>query len=106
MSELTKSQKDPFRSPHEVADSKPVGKKRGWGSLVVVALVLLTLGVAGMLTFATIPTLDMQRSRPFEILPIEVDATQAIESGTPAQQEGPSAAKDVITPSAESKQTP
>ncbi len=50
----------------------------------MVAFVLLALGVAGMLTFATTATFNMQRIRPLEILPIEVDATQAIESGTPA----------------------
>ena len=101
MSELTNSQKDPYRSPREVADSKSVFKKRGWGSLVVVAFVLLALGVAGMLTFATTATFNIQRARP-----IEVDATQAIESGTPAPEEETSAAEDVIPPGAESTQTP
>nr|WP_271960602.1 hypothetical protein [Rubripirellula sp.] len=106
MSEKKNSQKDPYRSPHEVADSKSVTKKWGWKSMVVVAFVLLALGGAGMLTLATTATFNIQRARPFEIPPIEVDAIQAIESGTPAPQEGTSAAKDVIPPSAESKQTP
>ncbi len=101
MSELNNSQKDPYRSPHELADSKSVVKKRGWGSLVVVAFVLVALGVAGMLTFATTATFNIQRARPFEI-----NATQAIESGTPAPEEGTSAAEDVIPPGAESTQTP
>ena len=107
MSELNNSQNDPYQSPHEVADSKSVVKKRGWGSLVVVAFVLLALGVAGMLTFATTATFNIQRARPLEIpRPIEVDATQAIESGTPAPEEKTSAAEDVIPPGAESTQTP
>ena len=101
MSELNNSQNDPYQSPHEVADSKSVVKKRGWGSLVVVAFVLLALGVAGMLTFATTATFNIQRARP-----IEFDPTQAIESGTPAPEEKTSAAEDVIPPGAESTQTP
>ncbi|HBV61606.1 MAG TPA: hypothetical protein DEF45_01150 [Rhodopirellula sp.] len=101
MSERNNSQKDPYRSPHEVADSKSVAKKWGWRSLVVVGFVLLALSVSGMLAFYTTATFNIQRARP-----IEVDAAQAVESGTSDLEEGPSAAEDDVLPDAESTQNP
>ena len=102
MVEKKNSQKDPYRSPHEVTDSKPVAKNGGWVRWVVVTFVLLALGLSGLFVFSRpTSTFNMQRARPMKF-----DAPQAGESGNPLSTEGPAVLQGDLPPDTENMQNP
>lgn len=101
MREMNNSPKDPYRSPHEVADSKSAAKKWGWKKFALFAFALLSLATLGMAVFSTTTTFNIQRARP-----IEIEAQQAVESGTRKLEEGSSGEWGDMRSDAESTQNP
>jgi hypothetical protein len=64
MSELNNDQEDPYRSPHEVSESKSSANKWGWRRLAVFAFVVVLIGMAGLLLIRPTTRFNMQRAPP------------------------------------------
>lgn len=106
MSEQNQSQGDPYRSPHEVEDvaaSKSVAKKWGWGRLVVVGFMLIALAVSGLLAFFStrVGSFNMQRARPMKF-----DELQSPEVLAPASDENTTVAEGDVASDAQGNQKP
>lgn len=101
MNDPKSGSEDPYRSPHEVAEPKSLAKKKwGWGRFLVVGFLLLALGMAGLLTFATTATFNMQRARP------NIRAPKAGVLDSPVLEQGPSATEDEIPSGTVNTQNP